>query len=45
LRLPHGGFNAGNVLAGERRVVALGDERDLIFQVGQAVVDRPWPTA
>ena len=31
LRLADGGFNAGNALSCERRVVTLGDESDLIF--------------
>ncbi len=40
LRLADGGFDAGDAVAGKRRVVALGDEGDLVLEVGEAVVDR-----
>ena len=40
LGLADRGLDAGDAVLGERRVVALGDEGDLVLQVGQAVVDR-----
>jgi hypothetical protein len=40
LRQARGAVDAGDAVIEQRRVVALGDEGDLVAQVGQAVVDR-----
>ena len=40
LRLPDRGLDAGDAMVEQGGVVAFGDEGDLVFEVGEAVVDR-----
>ena len=39
LGLPDGGFDAGDAVFNEGRVVTLGDEGDLVLEIGESVVD------
>ena len=40
LRLSDGRFHTGNALGGQRRVVALGDKGNLVFEIRKAIVHR-----
>ena len=39
LSLPHGGFNAGDAVIEQGDVVPFGHERNLVLQIGEAIVD------